>query len=811
MKQGVALPAAIAAGIAFTSAACADEIFEEIVVTVQKREQSTRDVPVSVSAFTGDFLQKLNVNDFRGVVALTPGFNGRTADSFNDALAIRGISSNSFGVGGDPSVPVFVDGIYEGRNGGAVTTFLDMERTEVVRGPQNTLFGRNAIAGAVAMTTNRPNPDGLGGNLFAEIAEEEAYEVQGTVNVPLADRWAFRGSFGYRTRDGYLDNIAGGNDLGEEESTAVQAAIGYEPDNGSVVFTAFYEDRSSDGSAYWSTAPLNSSLELDFTPSSTPLAGGGRPLPDDRVANDLDGDDDADILRLTLHADWELNNGYTLTSITGYKTFDFEYREDYDGTGVVVDHYFSDQDVDYFSQELRLLSPTDGPLTWFVGASVYAEDIDADFEDRYTEDDLCRALQVTEAPDFDLSARVTGCDDPVFEDYWEEDIDPADLLSNKPESTFTEGDYWGWAIYADITWQATERLDLILGLRYTYDEKEYEVCVPDSGGALGNNFIYDFFFTAESTADCSRRFNGASPGGSMKEDDDWDAFTPRIAANFDINEEWTLYGNVAWGFKAGGFGDFGFTGADGLPAESDEDTGLALPGTVPSTYDEEESISFEFGTKTLLFDRTLQANLAFYYYTYDDLQLTFFSGGAQLTDNVAEASGYGAELELSWAPSDRWDIYFTLAYSDTEVEDVDTGFLALGGCDNCEGNELPFAPEWTTSSVITHHFPLSRGAEIFVTGQHSFTDTMYAGLDNIALSETDSWHMVNLLLGYDSGQSWSATLFVNNLFDEDWFERGWENADRFNEFGYGIVNTQVWPSEGRVFGARATYRFGEVD
>ena len=811
MKQGLAFPAAIAAGIAFASVSLADEVFEEIVVTVQKREQSARDVPVAVSAFDEDFLRRLNVRDFRGLVALAPGFNGETADSFNDALAIRGISSNSFGVGGDGSVPIFVDGVYEGRNGGSTTTFLDIRRTEVVRGPQNTLFGRNAIAGAVAMTTNAPNPDGIGGKVSVEAAEESAYDVQGTLNLPLSDRWAVRGSLGYRTRDGYLENLAGGSDLGEEESKAVQAAIGYEPDNGSVVFTAFYEDRSSDGSAYWSTAPLNSNLELDFSPSSAPLAGTARPLPDDKVANDLDGDDDADILRLSLNAEWEFDNGYTMTAITGYKTFDFKYQEDYDGTGVVVDHYFTDQDVDYFSQELRLLSPTDGPVTWFVGASVYTEDIDADFQDRYTEDDLCRALQVTDAPDFDLSARVSGCDDPVFEDYWEEDIDPADLEVNKPESTFTEGDYWGWALYADVTWAATERLDLILGLRYTYDEKEYQACVPDSGGALGNNFIYDFFFTAETTADCSRRFNGSAPGGYVKDKDDWDAFTPRIAANYDLNENWTLYGNVAWGYKSGGFGDFGFTGANGAPAESDPNTGLAVAGTEPSTYDEETSLSFELGAKTLLLDNTLQGSLAAYYYTYDDLQLTFFDGGAQLTDNVAEASGYGAELELLWVPGERWDIYFTLAYSDTEVEDTNQSFIAIGGCDDCEGNELPFAPEWTTSTVITHHFPLAGDSEIFVTGEHSYTDSMYAYIDNYSLAETDEWHMVNLQLGYDSGRGWSVTAFVDNVFDEDFFERGWENADGINQFGYGVVNTLVWPSEGRIFGARADYRFGDVD
>ena len=140
--------AALLAGILLVADSQAAELklMDEIVVSVQKREQTTRDVPLSVSAFDGEFLRRLNARDFRDLVNLTPGFNGRTADSFSDALAIRGVSSNSFGIGGDGSVSIFVDGVYEGRNGGATTSFLDVDRSEVVRGPQNTLFGRNAIA-----------------------------------------------------------------------------------------------------------------------------------------------------------------------------------------------------------------------------------------------------------------------------------------------------------------------------------------------------------------------------------------------------------------------------------------------------------------------------------------------------------------------------------------------------------------------------------------------------------------------------------------------------------------------------------------
>jgi len=800
MSQGRIFVAVVAAATLPLAPAGA-EVIEEIVVSVQKREQTQQEVPLAVAAFDGDYLRNINAQDFREVIRLTPGFNGNTADSFNDALAVRGISTNAFGVGGDGSIPIFVDGVFEGRNGGLITSFLDVERVEVVRGPQNTLFGRNAVAGAVSVTTNRPNTDGVSGRVVGGIEEFGHVDFAGTLNLPLSDRWAFRGSVGYLTEDGYLTNLAGTRDLGEVENAAVQAALGYTGDSTTMYFSATYETRDSDGSAYWSTAPLNAQGELDFADQTSTL-------PETAVANDLIGRDESDILRLVLDIDVDLAGGYGLKSITGYKRYDFDYAEDYDATTALVDHFTTDQEVDYFSQELRLLSPGDRSVNWFVGASLYVESVKADFADRYTEDDLCRALQITEAEDFDQSARIAGCDDPIFEDYFGEDIDPGDLLEDKPERTLVDADNFGAAIYADLSWDVNDRLNLTLGARYTYDEKEYSVCVPDSGGALGNNFIYDFFFTAETVADCGRSFTGDAPGGTITDKDSWNGFTPRVAVNFAATDDVNLYANLAWGFKTGGFGDFGFVSADGGDAESDEDTGLALAGTRPDRFDEEEVLSGEIGAKVLLWDNSLQANFALYAYDYQDLQVTFFSGGAQRTGTIEEASGYGAEADLRWVPGENLDIWFSIAYSKTEIDAVSQRFLDLGICDVCVGNELAFAPRWTTGTIATYTFPLSGGAGIFVTGEHTFYDRAFGGLDNLELASTDSWNEFNFRIGYDSGDAWTVQAYVLNAFDEEYFERGWENADAFNQFGYGVVNSRVWPSRPRSFGARFIYRFG---
>jgi iron complex outermembrane receptor protein len=784
-----AVGVAIAACVIVSSASAEDvQGVEEVIVSVQKRAQSLQDVPLAVSAFSAEQIRQGNIRDLDDLAALTPGFSGNTDDSFTDALAIRGISTNDFGVGGDPSVAIFVDGVWEGRSGGAVTTFLDVAQAEVVRGPQNTLFGRNAIAGAISVTTTKPGED-FGGRVRLTVEEYDHFEGEATINVPLTDRLYFRGTAYSLSEDGYLPNLAGGGKVGKHDSTAFQAALRWAGDRVDSTLTLFYEDRKQHPSAYWSTAPL--------APDGT-LDPDGRILPRDRIVSDAlaagRGIDDPEVFRAVLDVTAQLGGGWTLTSITGFKTYDFRYLEDYDATTARVTDYAVDQEVDYLSQEFRINSPTDGRVVWFAGLSWYKEDVNSRVDQFYDEDDLCRTIARTEVDETDVedgnliwpvSTAVTGCDDPAFEVEWGEDIDPGDILAGKSEASLNFGDYQGFAVYADATWSVTDRLDLTLGARYTWDDKEFATRVFDSGGALGNNLAWAFH-----------------TAGLVRDRHDWSAFTPRFAVNFNLTDQWTLYANVAMGYKSGGYSTFGIV----LPGEPDEDL-LAPPGSRPKSFDSEEVLSMEAGARARLFNNRLQANLSVFNYQYDDLQLLYFDGASQLTDNVAEASGTGVELELRWMPADGWDIIFTGAWLDTEIDKVDQGFLDAGGCDACAGNELPFAPRWSTSALVTYRFPVADVAEIFITGEHSYQDKMFSGADNVALAATPSWSIFNFRVGYDSGRDWTVTAYVQNAFDEEYFERGWENADADNRFGYGYVNTLVWPSKPRTVGLTVNWEF----
>jgi iron complex outermembrane receptor protein len=761
----VTVRAAVAAALACPLAAIAQQPaaapgseivgLEEVVITAQKRQQSLQDVPLSVSAFTGDMLKEGRMADIRGIVDFTPGFSGKTEDGFTDALSMRGIATNDFGIGGDPSVAMFVDGIWSGRTGGVMTAMYDAERVEVVKGPQGTLFGRNSIAGAVSVITAKPESE-FGASAELTLGDDALVEADAMINIPLNEQWALRVAGYTFENDGFLENLQGGDDLGFHQVSAGRVSLRRSSDAFDATLIAAYEDREQDPSVYW-----------------VPAAG----LDDEEVDIDLgdDGIDESDVFEARALLDWTLAGDYTLSSLTGYKKFGFHYLEDYDGGAERVNDYRQVNDVEYWSQEIRLNSPSDGKITWFAGASVYEETIDGLFDFIYDEDALCRAISISDAPDFDGPA--AGCDDPNFETYWEDDIDPADILTGKSERTLVDVESRGWAVYGDLTWAINDRVELTAGARYTYDEKEIESRVFDSGGALGNNFNFEFF-----------------TNGFVRNSSDWDDFTPRLAISFDATDDVTLYGSASKGYKSGGFATFGYD----LQGQDINDDGSAPAGTRPLEFDPEEVDSYEIGMKSRLAGNTLQVNASLFFYEYTDLQLVYFDQGSSQVANVGEAQGQGLEVDLRWVPDAHWDATVGLSLLDTEITDA-TDIIAIGACGDCDGKSLPFAPEVSASTILSYRTPIASG-EGFFTTEYIYRSKMYGGPDNIADAAVDAWDEFNFRLGYRSASTWYVTLWIENAFDEVYFERGWENADENNQFGYGLFNELVWPARPRTVG-----------
>ena len=722
------------------------EGIEEIVVTAQKREQTLQEVPVAVSVFTPEQMKQTGTVDIRGLVDFTPGFSGNTEDSFIDALAIRGIVTNDFGIGGDPSIAVFTDGVWAGRNGGVQTAFYDMERAEVVKGPQTTLFGRNAIAGGINILTKKPVNE-FEGSFGGTIAQYDELSVTGTVNVPLNDQWAVRASTYLSDSGGYIENVAGGGDLGGGKISSTRLVLGYDTDKMQAVFRTTYEDREQDPSIYWSEQ---------------------NGISKDKVSTDLldgQGVDEGEIFSIQANIDRELTDTTSLSSITGYKTYNFTYLEDYDGTPLFVNNYFQDQEVDFFSQEFRL-NFDNGAWSGFIGGSFYQEDIDATFINSYNEDDLCIAVINT-----DDAGGALGCDDPVFEAYWEDDIDPADILAYKAETNINKLKAKGSSIFGDITWSLNEKTEVTLGGRYSVDEKDMSIAVLDGGGALGNTFNWEFY-----------------TNGFVQDKNKWSKFTPRIAMNYLMNDKVSFYANIAKGYKTGGYSTFG------IVHDETTDFGGQLPDTAkPLSFEPEENTNFEVGTKTVLLDNTLRFNASLFRYNYKDLQLVIFEGGSQLVKNLGEAKNTGLELDGHWVPNDNWEFRGTLALQNSEItKEIEAG-------DGSIGNSLPVAPETSGSLIATYSHPVTNGS-MFYTAQSVFQSEVFGGTGNNQLAKVDSWNELALRMGYKSDNDWSLTLWAENVTDEVYFERGWENADADDTAGFGLVNTTTWPSKPRTIG-----------
>ncbi|MFZ5609826.1 MAG: TonB-dependent receptor [Pseudomonadota bacterium] len=744
---------------------------EEIVVTAQNRAQSIQDVPIAITAYDEDFIRRTKLDDVKDVIDFTPGFSGKSKDSFVDQFAVRGISTNDFGVGGDPSIGIFKDGVYQGRTGAAITSFFDIERTEALRGPQGFLFGRNAISGAISVITNKPNPDKVEGTVHIGGGERGLIEGDAAVNLPLGSQWAVRAAGYFYRENGYVDNAFNltDPDLLSARKYAGRLSLGYRGDRLSALFVVEYERRYQSGSIY-RALPDDESLAF----FGATMRGDGRDADSDLRTGDKD---DGDILSFTAQLDWDLDWA-TLTSLTGVRTHDYSYAEDFDGSPLQINNYFQDQSGDYYSQEFRLVSNGEGPLNWFAGVSGYKENIDASFAQQGNEDLMCLAfLEVTCAEEY-----------PGF--------------TPRPEGLFETNDargrYKGFAAFADVTYALTERFEINAGVRYTYDEKTFGLRINEVTSELGPFFVFGYI-----------------TDGFVEETRNWDDVTPRFTARYKLTDDWSLWGSVTRGYKAGGFGTFsldlptpeqlGFTPEE-IQACIDEELGIfcvinedgTVPaGTTPSAFNPEKVWSYEAGAKGYLADRRVQLDVNAFYYRYRDLQITYFDDVLlnTLVENVGRVKGYGLEGTLRAQPTENWDFLAGASWIDTKVANVPDRI-----CEACDGNRLNRQPKWVLSGLIAYHHPLGEG-EVTLQGEARYQSRFFGSLDNERRISVAPYADVGFRVGYRSPAGWELAGYVDNAFNKLYY-------DGVNDNDLPIPDHVFGPSRPRTFGLDFIWYFG---
>lgn len=423
---------AVVAALPLTNAAVAENRFaiEEVIVTAQKRSETAQDVPIAISAFSGDSIKDQGIQDVRSLITQAPGLSGGSPDSFLNGVSVRGISTNDFGLGGDLSLGVFRNGIHGGRNGEVVSSFFDLERVEVLKGPQGLLFGRAASSGAVHVITKKPTlDDDISGSVSLGGGERGQKRGEVVLNVPLSDNFAVRFAAVNSEEDGYVDNALGGDDLGGHDTKAFRASALYSTDKMAVNLVIEQEHAESNTAIYTQLDPA--------TNYNKPVTGNHR-----SVASHI-GDDavhEADILNVSLQIDYETDLG-TFTSITGARKHQFDLREDTDGIALDFSDFVQDQDGEYFSQEFRLVSPDEGDLSWFVGVSAFKDRLEADYV---------------------LNLAPLGAADEGRMD----------------------GSTKGAAVYGDLTYHITDKARISVGGRYGYDKREHSTLATNASGLL---------------------------------------------------------------------------------------------------------------------------------------------------------------------------------------------------------------------------------------------------------------------------------------------------------------------------------------
>lgn len=810
----VALIASIAPGPLFAQ----DQLLDEVIVTATKRAESVMDVPLAITALSGEAIREANLNDTKDLIAFTPGISGNSKDSFIDFVSVRGIRTIDFGNGGDPSVGFYKNGLYEGRTGAAVSSLYDVERAEVLRGPQGFLFARNSVAGAFNIITAKADLEERGGYVELDAGERGVLVFEGAVNIPTSDNFALRLSGYHSEEDGYVKNLAGGPDLIEHDKSAFRLSARYQTDKTTVDFFAEVENRDQTGSVYRQTGEGRA-----FDIHQTNINGGvpievssdGRTVNNDNFLQPID---DAEIFAVGLEIEHDLGWG-TFTSLTGFKDHDYAYVEDYDGSPLNLFTYGQDQKGDYFEQEFRLTSNSDGPLNWYAGVSFYKEDLDTTFLGQMAEDAYCVGYWGYYA-NYYYPGSYTTCesvvdyynylgppDDDAYNAYYAYYYlgaagvlgDAAYVFTPSADGLMIDrnrviGKYQGYSAYLDLSYEFSETFDVSVGLRYSYDEKEFSQEVLEDPGGTGMPYRVQTGFS--------------TPGGPLTDKLDWDEVTYRLVGNWHVGDDSLVYASASTGYKPGGFGSFTIQGPS---CDADTPWGFCVADSAVDTPDDfgpETVTSYEVGYKGTANEGRTQISTSVFFYDYEDMQAIFTEGLRVIVDNVGQVDGTGVEVEIATALSDNVTLRLGMSWFDSEATNVQVfcgaGEELVGDAGACEGNSIPWAPEWTAFAVLNANFPTANG-EVFGNLSWSWEED-YRGDwpdKNIIFQRIASLNQTDFQVGYRT-ESWRVSAYVENVFDNIWYDGNYADDPSF----FNIYSEHAFgPSRPRTAGVRFSYEF----
>jgi iron complex outermembrane receptor protein len=713
---------------------------DEIVVTARKREENLQDTPIAITALSGAELERRNVQDVTDIALYAPNVDISTSPSGggggqNAQVTIRGVGQTDFLITTDPGVGIYLDGVYFGRSTGGVLDIVGLERAEVLRGPQGTLFGRNTIGGAISLTSERPG-ETFGGHGEVTVGNLNRVDARAAVDVPLAQNFLTRLTVLSRNADGFSDRLLTGEELGDQNSLTGRVTALWNPHQDVEVFLAGDYFRARENSAattsvgpFDPTAPLVG-LYNSFVSPGDPFTD---PDTGDLFTTNATGPNrnDSDVYGVSATIDWALGDTIDLKSITAWRGQEVDFGRDGDNSPFTIRETDNQSEQQQFSQELQLIGNSfDDRLEWVIGA-FYFDETAEDFNEVRLVDGLFGALEALPVPLPCLNPTTAPppCANPTFF-YGIAPGGPGNPSNIGLDLSFDadlEVENTSYAAFGHATFGLTDRLNLTFGLRYTEDEKTVDSFQRRvaSGAIITDQVVSETF----------------------------DNISPKLGIDFDVSEALLLYASYSEGFKAGGF--------NGRPLS---------PGELTS-FDPEILDAYELGFKSDVSD-WLRLNGAVFFNQYQDIQLTAAvpdeTGNLIVTvDNAAEAEVFGVEVEAQLAPAPGFDIFASVGYLDAQYTEV-------GNAENItEDSEFVKAPAWQTSLLGRYTTPLSSWGQMTFQADWSWRDDVFNDVVNSPAVAQEAYHLVNASLFIEPvSEQWVASLFVRNATDEEYIVNG---------------------------------------
>ena len=733
-------------------------ILEEVIVTATKREESLQDVPISVTAFNAEAIETLGFDTSYEFSNHVPNLV-YIAESTNSTpfIFLRGVGNTGFYSNSIKPVAVYVDQTFVGPSISQGLQLFDLDRIEVLRGPQGTLFGRNATGGLVNFVTRRPEI-GAEPNARVELTGGDfgQFDVEAAGSVPLGESAAARFAVSYESNDGMWDNVTPGyeGDVGAIDRVGFRGQLAWQlTSEFELLFKAHYGDDNSEnpgGKPGYVISPfgvpncppgavsgaLNNGCSDPFGTFFTPSPGLHETdytyTPDNKVES----------YGFMLEANWDIGN-FTITSLTAWDSADRVSNSDDDASPrlFLKDNFLAD--AEWFSQELRLTTNFDGPLNWIAGFNYYSDELDNDLY--FSAIDL----------------RIPG-------------FPPSPGIGQR---YFQESE--SWAVFGEATWDFIPDWTLRLGLRLTDDERkvsDFNTFVYAAGALTGIGPV----LTREEVA--AAFIFPLVPHTDLQ--DDWFEWSGRAALEWRFAEDQMLYASASRGVKGGEF------------------NGGALFDLIEVTIsDPEFTDSYEIGYKGAHWDNRLQFNMTGFFMEYKDQQ-TLVIGAAPggflpVLENAGASEMYGFEFDLTLQPNEHWLFLLGGGYLDAEFKEF---FVSAINVDRA-GNKLPHSPEWNFNGVIRYETPIADGT-LGLQLDWWWQDEQVFTSENEPVMRSDDRGMINARASYTfMNDRLELALFVKNLTEEKFVNTGF-NTDSAG-FGAFIYNS----NEPRTFGGQIVFNY----